>query len=219
MSVSPDMRRTGGMPVGTAWQGNMRSIPFVASIRITPQGKNLWLVAGDGDFNSCASRWTPRQKWGPNKRSKLPSDISIPGAREKPPRRPAWRFGLPGSGRCARSRSMTLTSCAAAKRWTWTAASCSICRRTSRSGPDREYLQWLKERSADLLLDRVGGRWGLMTTTDNELKACSVGERKLGCHRRTITVQSAGRRGRRASKSSSAASGGCTRWRRICSRR
>ena len=31
-------------------------------------------------------------------------------------------------------------------------------------------LQWLKDQSADMLLDNVGGRWGLMTIADNELK-------------------------------------------------
>jgi serine/threonine protein kinase len=41
--------------------------------------------------------------------------------------------------------------------------------------PDSESLQWLRERGADLLLDRVGGRWGLMTTTDNELKLATLG--------------------------------------------
>ena len=49
VSVSPDLKRA-ECRFGTAWQGNMRSIPFVASIRITLQGKNLWLVAGDGEF-------------------------------------------------------------------------------------------------------------------------------------------------------------------------
>ena len=36
--------------------------------------------------------------------------------------------------------------------------------------PEPGQMQWLKDQSADLLLDNVDGRWGLMTIADNELK-------------------------------------------------
>lgn len=36
--------------------------------------------------------------------------------------------------------------------------------------PKLERLQWLNDQSADLLLDRVDGKWGLLTTTTNELR-------------------------------------------------
>ncbi len=46
--------------------------------------------------------------------------------------------------------------------------------------PKPEQLQWLSDQSADLLLDRVGGRWGLMTTTDNDLKLALLGNETWG---------------------------------------
>jgi hypothetical protein len=49
VSVSPDLKRA-ECRFGTAWKNNNTSIPFNAAIHLAPQGRNLWLVTGDGEF-------------------------------------------------------------------------------------------------------------------------------------------------------------------------
>jgi len=44
--------------------------------------------------------------------------------------------------------------------------------------PESEPFQWLKEHSVDVLLDNVDGRWGLLTTTDNEMKLAPLPNEK-----------------------------------------
>jgi hypothetical protein len=44
--------------------------------------------------------------------------------------------------------------------------------------PESEQFQWVKEHSTDVLLDNVNGRWGLLTSTDNEVKLAPLPNEK-----------------------------------------
>jgi serine/threonine protein kinase len=151
--VTPDLKGA-ECRFGTVWKKGLSESPFNAAIHVGPQGKNLWLVTGDGQFQFL--------------RFSVDTSAEMAAGPESPPPVAA---GLAASfGPVHEVTLNDVDDLRGAEVLDLDSGQLLDLPKDIEKRPEPEELQWLKDHSADLLLDNVDGRWGLMTIADNELK-------------------------------------------------
>jgi uncharacterized membrane protein len=161
VSVSPDLKRA-ECRFGTIWKNGLTEVPPPhAAIHLKPQGNGLWLVRGEGEFESL--------------RFSLDTSAELAAGRDAPPpmTAPAASFGP--------MREVTLNDMddlRGGEALDLDSGRLLDLPKDTEKRPESEQVQWLKEHSADVLLDNVNGRWGLLTSTDNKLKLAPVPNEK-----------------------------------------
>ncbi len=153
VSVSPDLKR-GECRFGTVWKNGLSQIPFNAAIHLEPRsGSRLWQVRGEGEFQSL--------------RFSVDCSAEIASRQDEPPAAVALAVSF------GPVRELTL-NCVDDFRGSEALDLDSGRLLDLPKDPGKlskpEQAQWFKEQSADLLLHNANGRWGLLTTVDNELK-------------------------------------------------
>jgi tRNA A-37 threonylcarbamoyl transferase component Bud32 len=159
VNVSPDMRRAECRLGILAKNGLTREPPYRAAIQLKSLGNDLWLVQGEGEFHSLrfsvdtsAEMATGREPLPPETAPMLSFGPEL-----------EWTLNDMDDGRGGDALDLDSGRLLDLPK--------DLERRT-----ELESKQWLKEHSADLLLDHVGGRWGLLTMSDNELKLAPLAQ-------------------------------------------
>jgi len=161
VSVSPDLKRA-ECRFGQIWKNGLTEVPPPpAAIHLKPQGDGLWLVRGEYAFE-----WL---------RFSVDTSAAMVAVRDAPPpmTAPATSFGP--------MREVTLNDMddlRGGEALDLDSGRLLDLPKDTGKRPESEQVQWLKEHSADVLLDNVNGRWGLLTSTDNKLKLAPVPNEK-----------------------------------------
>ena len=161
VSVSPDLERA-ECRFGRIFKNGLTEVPPPpAAIRLQPQRNGLWLVRGEGELESL--------------RFSVDASAAMAAGRDAPPpmTAPATSFGP--------AREVTLNDIddsRGAEALDLDSGRLLDLPKETEKRPESEQFQWLKEHSADVLLDNVNGRWGLLTSTDNALKLAPMPNEK-----------------------------------------
>ncbi len=161
VSVSPDLKRA-ECRFGAIWKNGLTEVPPPrAAIQLEPQGDGLWLVRGEYEFE-----WL---------RFSVDTSAAMAAVRDAPPpmTAPATKFGP--------MREVTLNDMddlRGGEALDLDSGRLLDLPKDTEKRPESEQVQWLKEHSADLLLDNANGRWGLLTSTDNKLKLAPLPNEK-----------------------------------------
>ena len=153
VSVSPDLKRA-ECRFGTISKNGLTEVSLPhAPIYLKPQRHGLWLVRGEGELESL--------------RFSVDTSAELAAVRDAPPpmTAPATSFGP--------VREVTLNDIddlRGGEALDLDSGRLLDLPKDTGKRPESEQFQWLKEHSADVLLDNVRGRWGLLTPTDNKLK-------------------------------------------------
>jgi len=176
VSVSPGLKRA-ECRFGKAWKNGLSETPFQAAIRVEPQGKDLWLVTGAGQFqflrfsvDTSAEMKIP----GPGETSWGPVVDAYPNAH--PAAVLAAAFGpekeatLTEFNNSDGQEALDLDTGTVFKQ-----------PKDMDQWSEEGLAQWVKENGIDLFVDHgPGGVWGLLTIDDDELKLARVKSDKLG---------------------------------------
>ncbi len=173
VSVAPNLKRA-ECRFGKVRKHGLTQEPFNAAIRLTPQGGGLWLVRGEGEFQSVrfsvdtsaemASRQGPGGAQPGVFQYSEPEEASSAGSLTQ---------SLPRFGPV---RELTLNHCVddspGGEALDLDRGELLDLPKQFERLPEPEQTQWLRDQGADLLLlfDRAQGRWGLITVAGNELK-------------------------------------------------
>ena len=161
VSVSPDLKRA-ECRFGTISKNGLTEVSLPhAPIYLKPQGDGLWLVRGEGALESL--------------RFSVDTSAAIAAVRDAPPpmTAPATSFGP--------MREVTLNDMddlRGGEALDLDSGKLLDLPKDTKKRPKSEQFQWVKEHSADVLLDNVNGRWGLLTSTDNKLKLAPLPNEK-----------------------------------------
>jgi len=177
VNVTPDLKRA-ECRFGPARINGLQKIPFNAAIRVKPQGKNLWLVTGTGDFQflrfsvEASAEMKPMpgldQEWG--------TIEGNPTVQQPPATVLALAFGP--------ERQVTLTeinNMDGQEALDLDTGTVFKQPKDLDQWSEEGLVQWVTENGVDLLVDHgPGGVWGLVTTTNAELKLDWMGNDKWG---------------------------------------